>query len=44
MNQWVKEAGENMTLKVDKHLNPPPTPIDSSNSYWMAFKSATDEL
>lgn len=40
----MKEAGENISVEIQKGMNPPPTRFDDSNSYWVAFKNATDEM
>lgn len=44
MNRWVKEAGENVLLEIQKRINPPPTRLDNSNPYWIAFKNVADEM
>ncbi|XP_031629265.1 aminoacylase-1-like [Contarinia nasturtii] len=44
IKRWARETGKNVTVDIIKDLNPPPTPIDDSNYYWLAFKQATDEL
>lgn len=44
IERWASEAGSNVTVNILKGLKPPPTPVDDSNPYWIAFKKATDEL
>ncbi|EDW03378.1 GH11206 [Drosophila grimshawi] len=45
LNTWMAEAGGGIELEFDqKHPYVPPTATDASNPFWLAFKSATDEL
>ncbi|EDW04843.1 GH11748 [Drosophila grimshawi] len=45
LNTWMSEAGGGIELEFDqKHPYVPPTATDASNPFWLAFKSATDEL
>lgn len=44
IKSWAQEAGPDVTANITKYENPDPTPIDSSNPYWGAFKSATEQL
>lgn len=45
MNMWCEEAGGDIDIKF-RHKNPkaPITATNDSNPFWMAFKSAIDEL
>ncbi|XP_030378115.1 aminoacylase-1 [Scaptodrosophila lebanonensis] len=45
MHRWIEEAGGGVELEYE-HQRPrvEPTATDESNPFWMAFKSATDEL
>ncbi|XP_017778463.1 PREDICTED: aminoacylase-1-like [Nicrophorus vespilloides] len=45
LNQWCKEAGKDVVMEKEQ-FDPfiPPTKLDESNKYWLAFKSATDKL
>lgn len=40
----MKEAGNDTTLDIEKGVRAEPTRVDITNPYWMAFKSATDQL
>lgn len=45
INQWTQEAGGNIDVNyVHKNPKAPITTIDETNPYWVAFKSAIDEL
>ncbi|KAG6456640.1 hypothetical protein O3G_MSEX009848 [Manduca sexta] len=45
INQWCKEAGEGITLEYEqKNTYVECTKIDGTNPYWVAFKTATDEM
>ncbi|KAH8330623.1 hypothetical protein KR067_005856 [Drosophila pandora] len=45
LHKWCEEAGGDIELTYEqKQPRVPPTAIDSSNPFWMAFKEATDEL
>lgn len=45
MNRWCDEAGGNIEIFYEqKDPFIAPTPIDDSNPFWLAFKSAVDEL
>ncbi|XP_028142365.1 aminoacylase-1 isoform X3 [Diabrotica virgifera virgifera] len=45
VNKWCSEAGQGVYVEFEQkqHLVTP-TKVDNSNSYWIAFKSAADEL
>ncbi|XP_026319049.1 aminoacylase-1-like [Hyposmocoma kahamanoa] len=45
IKRWCSEAGDNVTYTFDqKEHYVPLTPLDATNPYWLAFKSATDDL
>jgi len=45
IRKWCEAAGDEVTHEfLHKQLKVPPTIVDDSNEYWMAFKRATDEL
>ncbi|CAK1585666.1 unnamed protein product [Parnassius mnemosyne] len=45
VKQWCKEAGDGVTYTFNqKDVYVPPTPVDNTNPYWLAFKSAADKL
>ncbi|XP_023172478.1 aminoacylase-1 [Drosophila hydei] len=45
LQEWMEQAGGGIELEFDqKHPYVPATAIDDSNPFWLAFKSATDEL
>ncbi|XP_050677923.1 aminoacylase-1-like isoform X2 [Leptidea sinapis] len=45
IKNWCKEAGANVTYDFDqKDAYVDPTPVDNTNQYWHAFKSAVDKL
>ncbi|KAH8419378.1 hypothetical protein KR222_010034 [Zaprionus bogoriensis] len=45
LHSWMAEAGGGIELEFDqRHPYVPPTATDDSNPFWLAFKSATDEL
>lgn len=45
INQWCKEAGPGIWIEYEqKQPQIPPTKLDNSNPYWIAFKEATDKL
>jgi aminoacylase len=45
LKKWCDESGEDITFSFEqKQPKVPPTKIDSSNAYWVAFKEAIDEL
>ncbi|EFA10313.1 Aminoacylase-1-like Protein [Tribolium castaneum] len=45
LRQWCKEAGPGVTIEFElKQSKIPPTKLDDSNPYWIAFKKATDKL
>jgi aminoacylase len=45
INQWCKEAGPGIRIEYEqKQPQIPPTKLDNSNPYWIAFKEATDKL
>lgn len=45
LNQWCKEAGEGVWIEYEvKQRAIPSTRLDDSNPYWVAFKTAADEL
>ncbi|XP_063932219.1 aminoacylase-1-like [Zophobas morio] len=45
INQWCKEAGKGVWVEFDHKESPiPPTKLDNSNIYWVAFKKATDKM
>lgn len=45
INRWCKEAGKGVYIEYEqKQLLIPPTKIDNTNPYWVAFKEATDAL
>lgn len=45
LNRFCEEAGGNITIKyLARGLKEKMTIVDSSNPYWVAFKSAVDEL
>lgn len=42
---WTKECGKKIEIEYPtREPFCPPTKIDDSNEYWMAFKDAVDEL
>ncbi|XP_050348680.1 aminoacylase-1-like [Nymphalis io] len=45
IKQWCKEAGKDVTYELkQKDEYVPPTRLDETNIYWVAFKSAIDQL
>ncbi|KAJ3643733.1 hypothetical protein Zmor_026426 [Zophobas morio] len=45
INQWCKEAGSGVWIEYKQKLpQVPPSRLDSSNPYWIAFKEAVDHL
>lgn len=45
LTRWCKEAGSDVTYKCPIRDPPaPPTRIDNTNPFWVAFKKATDEM
>ncbi|CAH2047488.1 unnamed protein product, partial [Iphiclides podalirius] len=45
IKQWCKEAGAGVSYNFSqKDVYVPPTPVDASNPYWVAFKAAADKL
>lgn len=45
IKEWCREAGEDVWIEWEQKEPPvAATKLDSSNSYWVAFKQATDEL
>ncbi|XP_055303620.1 aminoacylase-1-like [Sitodiplosis mosellana] len=44
IKRWANEAGKNIVLDINRGIKPPPTDVNSSNQYWIAFKNATDKL
>lgn len=45
INQWCQEAGGDIELRyIIKNPKAAITATDASNPFWMAFKSAVDEL
>lgn len=45
IKQWCDEAGGDIEIIYDsKDPKTPLTAIDNTNPFWIAFKSATDEL
>ncbi|XP_073828399.1 aminoacylase-1B [Musca autumnalis] len=45
LHKWCEEAGGDIDLTYDqKRPRVPPTAVDDTNPYWVAFKGATDEL
>lgn len=45
VNKWCREAGQGVYIEFEqKDTRIPPTKIDNSNPFWVAFKEATDEL
>lgn len=45
MNRWCEEAGGNITINfLSRGEQEKLTTVDSSNPFWVAFKSAVDEL
>ncbi|XP_061378621.1 aminoacylase-1-like isoform X1 [Danaus plexippus] len=45
IKQWCAEAGSGVTYEFEqKDLFVPPTKVDNSNPYWVAFKEALDKM
>lgn len=45
LNKWCKEAGENVFYTFEKKdEKSPPTKLDDTNPFWLAFKKTTDQL
>lgn len=45
INKWCKEAGEGVWIEYQqKESQVPPTKLDESNPYWIAFKKAADDM
>ncbi|XP_038213797.1 aminoacylase-1-like [Zerene cesonia] len=45
IKNWCKEAGANVTYQFEqKDDYVPPTPVNDSNPYWVAFKTAIEKL
>ncbi|KAL0880830.1 hypothetical protein ABMA27_002014 [Loxostege sticticalis] len=45
VKKWCKEAGEGVTYEFEqKNPNVECTKLDATNPYWIAFKTATDEM
>lgn len=45
IKQWCAEAGSGVTYEFEqKDLYVPPTKVDNSNPYWVAFKEALDKM
>ncbi|XP_056638469.1 aminoacylase-1-like isoform X1 [Diorhabda sublineata] len=45
LNTWCRDAGQGVYIEYEqKQSLIEPTKVDNSNSYWVAFKQATDEL
>ncbi|KAF2893524.1 hypothetical protein ILUMI_12649 [Ignelater luminosus] len=45
LNEWCKEAGDGVWIEYQqKRPRIPPTKLDESNPYWIAFKKASDNM
>ncbi|XP_026496307.2 aminoacylase-1-like [Vanessa tameamea] len=45
IKQWCKEAGKDVTYEFEqKDEYVPPTLVDETNAFWVAFKAAIDQL
>ncbi|XP_047530872.1 aminoacylase-1-like [Vanessa atalanta] len=45
IKQWCKEAGKDVTYEFEqKDEYVPPTRVDETNAFWVAFKAAIDQL
>lgn len=45
LERWCQEAGGDIEMRyIAKNPKAPPTAINESNPYWIAFKSAIDEM
>ncbi|XP_046977934.1 aminoacylase-1-like [Vanessa cardui] len=45
IKQWCKEAGKDVTYEFEQKDNyVPPTRVDETNAFWVAFKAAIDQL
>lgn len=45
VKDWCEEAGGNIDISFDLKFDYiPPTKLDETNIYWVAFKSACDEM